>query len=145
MSELKRLVGLRVFNQTRSCILMKQFKGTLNWTIPMTTMTEEELDPLSCISRIIARQLHRANDFELVSTIAMINWKEEVAKDMTVQSFVYDLKYQGKVYPTLVPGQSLFEKSQWMQKGVIGSLISQGLTFPTRALVMGMEKEECLK
>ena len=137
-----KLFALRVFNMTRSCVLMKQFTKTGTWTLPVMSIPREA-DPMNHIHSLL-EQVGHDDKFELVSAVSIIEFTKTAPDDIEHHSIIYDLRYTGKVLKTLTKRDKiLYKASKWVQTGVINKLPI--VNHPTHAYIVATEKESCLR
>lgn len=136
-----KLFAIRVYNRTRSCILMRSYVTGM-MAMP-TLMIPSEDDPADHLDEIMKQV---SGTFEMMSAVNILEYtiEDETEGEKTkYESVVYDVKYKGKVLPNLSPGENKYTSGKWM---TIDALNKQGrLNHPTEALVMAMEKEPSLK
>lgn len=136
-----KLFGIRVHNLTRSCILVKQFPNGV-WTLPVLQIPIEA-DPMDYMDAIL-EQVDKSDDFELISAVSMLDYAKEDMYGVVHSSVVYDVKYKGRVLTGITnKGPYKYARSQWMPRQVLQNQTHRNQ--PTNALIIGMEKEECLR
>ncbi len=107
----EKMLAIRVYNTTRSCILMRQFNNNI-WTLPMVSIPHES-DPIYHIDNVL-NQIK--GDFKLISAVSMIDYTDTDVDEQIRHSIVYDIKYKGKIYPECPDHcKDMYKKSQWMQ------------------------------
>jgi len=137
-----RLFSLRVQNMTRSCILLKKFNNGI-WTMPVMTIGMEE-DPINFIDEIL-QQVATDDKFEVISMVSMLEWCQENRKNVEQHSIICDLRYTGKVSPTLTnKPKDEYVESKWVQKGMLDTYLDKS-NYPLYAYINAAEKETCLK
>lgn len=136
-----KLFGIRIHNLTRSCILVKQFQNGV-WTLPVLQIDLKD-DPMDHLDTIL-QQVDKSDDFELISAISMIDYAKEDMSGVVHSSVVYDIRYKGRVLTGITnKGPYNYIRSQWMPRQVLQNQDMRNQ--PTNALIIGMEKEECLR
>lgn len=137
-----RLFSLRVQNMTRSCILLKKFDNGI-WTMPILTIGMDE-DPKDFLGKIL-KQVSIDDKFEVISMVSMLEWCQENREKVEQHSIVCDLRYAGKVSPTLTgTPKDAYTESKWVQKGMLDSYLNKS-NYPLYAYIKAAEKESCLK
>jgi hypothetical protein len=138
MSDIK-LVALRLFNKTRSCVLMRQFKSGL-WAFPTSSVPLDE-DPMYYVDEILEKDV--TGDFELVSAINVFECtRSDLAGGKSI-NYVYDIKYNGFVYPSPPANSKRFISGKWMAVEQLKR--EKNITYLMCEFVSIMEKEQCLK
>lgn len=145
MSEDKadKFLAIRVFNSTKSCILVKQFKNGV-WTLPLVTIPYKS-DPFYHINSVL-KQID--GKFELASAINMIEYEEKAKSVVTGEeeiytSVIYDIRYTGKVESGLVKGQSEYINSKWYPIDAIKNLGS--INYTTKILADAVKENPSLR
>lgn len=88
-----RLLGLRIFNQSRTKVLLRRYKRSKVWAFP-TIPIGLEGDPLPCIWELLNTTL-RSKDWELISAIPILE-TERAANADAPNSVIYDILYRGE-------------------------------------------------
>ena len=141
-----KLLMLRVHNSTRSCVLMKKFKDSDIWTMPVISMPYKA-DPMNYIHYVL-KQVATDDKFRVISAVSMIDYchpEEKDGKTIEHHSIIYDLRYAGKVLPALTKQDDYkYDTSKWVQKGMLDQYIDK-CNYPLYAYIKAVGKEECLR
>jgi hypothetical protein len=117
---------------------MRQFPSGV-WSLPVLPIVDS-IDPLTQIGNVLSQV---DGEFDFVSAVCIVEQFDEDSKGMKWHSYIYDVRYRGKINPGCPKGCRRYTKGQWMQ--VEALKLQRQLNYPTSAFVKAMEKESCLR
>ena len=136
-----KMLGLRVQNMTRSCILLKQYNNGI-WTLPLALIPMED-DAAEHLHEVL-KHVRKGVGFDFISAVSILEWMQEDTKNVEHHSIIYDLRYAGKVLGGMTEAdEGRFVKSQWVQKGMLDKYKGD-CNYPLYAYINATEKEKCL-
>jgi len=151
MDNLVTFLALRVFNPAREKILIRRFKRTQVWSIPVIEIKPVDDDPMNHIERALNDVKVRPS-FKMIAAIPIITmdeedliWNEGVRDYLPkiFRSVIYELQYDGFVCPGLPASLTKsYDLMRWVEPDVLKSMTK--LNRPTDILSKMMEKETCL-
>jgi len=151
MDNLVTFLSLRIFNPTRSTLLIRRFKRTQVWSIPVIEMEPADDDPMNHLDECMER-LVLSKTFNLIAALPIITldeedqiWNEKLRDYLpkVFRSVIYDIQYEGHIrrgVPTDHMGS--YDMFRWVTPISLNSMVK--LNRPTAALGKLMEKESCL-
>lgn len=150
MDNLVTFLALRVFDQPREKILIRRFKRTQVWSIPVIEIKPVDDDPMNHIEKALNEVKVRPS-FKMVAAIPIITmdeedqiWNEGVRDYLPkiFRSVIYELQYEGFVCHSLPASLTNYDMMRWVDPGHLKNMSK--LNRPTDILSKMMEKETCL-
>ena len=138
MDDTIRFLAARIHNSTRSCVLMRQFANNV-WSLPMVVIPDG-VDPLNKLAAVLS---DIDGVYDIVSAVCIVERLDENMIGGKYQSYIYDIRYKGKITPECSQKDKRYIKGQWMQVDAIK--LQKHISHPTSVLIDAMEKESCLK
>lgn len=138
MNDTIRFLAARIHNSTRSCVLMRQFTNGI-WSLPISVI-DSDADPLTELESVLSQV---DGKYDLVSAVCIVERSDKDPCGNNCQSYVYDIRYRGKINPECPQRCTQYVKGQWMQVDAIK--LQKSLSYPTTALIEAMEVDACLK
>jgi hypothetical protein len=117
---------------------MRQFSNNM-WSLPMV-MVPADVDPLNKLAAVLSDV---AGAYSLVSAVCIVERLDENIIGGKYHSYIYDIRYKGKVVPECSQKDGRYIKGQWMQIDAIK--LQKHISHPTTVLLDAMEKDSCLK
>jgi len=138
MDDTTRFLAARIHNSTRSCVLMRQFSNGV-WSLP-TSVIDGDADPLTELESVLSQV---DGKYDLVSAVCIVERLDKNPHGGNYQSYIYDIRYRGKINPECPQRCTQYVKGQWMQVDTIK--LQKSISYPTTALIEAMEVDICLK
>jgi len=132
MIDRTKFLSIRIFNKTCSCVLMRKYNNGM-WAVP-TISVPFDSDPMDYLESILG-QIEKEN-FELKSAINILKYTND-SEHTKVISFVYDIQYNGMIYPMLPKNCTEFVESKWMTAEMIKR--ENNFNIPTTAAVLCLD------
>ena len=140
MPQVIKLLGLRIYNKTRSYILLRPTSEGL-WEVPTISLRYNE-DITNRMERII-REI--GSPITIISLVNIAEFTHEISDDLSFHNVVYDVRYRGKIHP----GQCKKETNGVGNVGkwaLLEDLVKhESLAAPTQKLVELMDSTPCLR
>jgi hypothetical protein len=144
-------LALRLFNPTRSTLIIRRFKRTGVWSVPVIEIDPIDDDPMNHIDKCM-EQISQCAGFELIAALPIITideedliWNEGTRDYLpkVFRSVIYEIQYEGFI-STHTPDkyEGRFDMFRWVNPTDLKSMTK--LNRPTAALSKMMEKESCL-
>ena len=131
---------LRVYNMTRSCVLMRKFANYDTWTLPIAAVPKGD-DPLTVLPALM-KQIKGGVKFISAVNIFTSTSVDSPTGDV-YNGVVYALDYKGKLDPDLPRTlKKEYCLSKWVQ---VGSMTNKKNNYMTAAFARAMLEETCLR
>lgn len=140
MENKNKLLALRIYNKTRSCLLMRKFPNGV-WTLPVKTIDDQD-DPADHIASMLQEI---DGDFKLVAAVSILDIMSEDEKTGEVRSVVYDVKYDGRISASISARESKYVHGQWVPADGVRHKADGKLNSATTNYIRAVEVEQCLR
>jgi hypothetical protein len=144
-------LGLRIFDKSRTNIMIRKYKKTKVWTIPNIEVKDSNKGIEYHIEEILSI-LKPHMSFKLISILPIIRhecesdvWDSEKKLHIPTifKSFIYEIQYDGVIYKSIPESlDSQFYETLWVRPPILAKM--SPLNRLTSVLAHMMEKEICL-
>jgi hypothetical protein len=140
---INRFLFVRIFNKTRSCIMVRKYWGEDGpWTLPGINIPLED-DPFDHIPSVLTEI---GGEFDLMSATSIFEIEQDVSDNNDGSEFYrsvfYDLRLKGTVDPKTEDDNETFETGKWITIPALKA--SKDLNIPSQAFAEMLEAHKCL-